>query len=64
MSKIILNKSDIEEITRVIKDHDIQHFKLVYKPNAIGYIIDIQYSTKIHGKMCTVKVPITGVETW
>lgn len=64
MSKISLNKSDIEEITKVLNDHGIQYFNLVYKRNAIGYCIDLEYNTPINGTMCKVIVPITGVEEW
>jgi len=64
MSKIALNKSDIEEITRVINDHGIQYFNLVYKQNAIGYTVDLEYNTEINGRMCRVIVPVVGVEEW
>ena len=64
MSKIALNKSDIEEITRVINDLEIQYFKLVYEQNTIGYSIDLEYSTTINGRMCTVIVPVVGIKEW
>jgi hypothetical protein len=64
MSEIALNKSDIEEITKVLNDHGIQYFNLVYKQNAIGYCIDLEYSTEINGRMCTVIVPVVGIEEW
>ena len=64
MSKIHLNKSDIEEITKVLNAHEIQYFNLVYKQNAIGYCIDLEYNTAINGTMCKVVVPVVGVEEW
>ena len=64
MSEIALNKSDIEEITKVLNDHGIQYFNLVYKQNAIGYCIDLEYNTAINGRMCTVIVPVVGVDRW
>jgi len=64
MSKIFLNKSDIEEITKVLNDHGIQYFNLVYKQNSIGYCIDLEYNTPINGTMCKVVVPVVGVEEW
>ena len=64
MSKIALNKSDIEEITRVINDLEIQYFKLVYEQNTIGYSIDLEYNTPINGRMCKVIVPVVGIEEW
>jgi hypothetical protein len=64
MSKIALNKSDIEEITKVLNAHEIQYFNLVYKQNSIGYCIDLEYNTAINGTMCRVIVPVVGVEEW
>ena len=64
MSKIHLNKSDIEEITKVLNAHGIQYFNLVYKQNSIGYCIDLEYDTAINGTMCRVIVPVVGVEEW
>jgi hypothetical protein len=64
MSKIHLNKSDIEEITKVLNAHEIHYFNLVYKQNSIGYCIDLEYDTAINGTMCRVIVPVVGVEEW
>ena len=65
MSKIILNANDITEISKIIEDYKVDHFTLTRNNiSAIGYSIDLEYRTEIKGRMCTVKVPVVGIEEW
>ena len=65
MNKIILNKSDITEISKIIEDYKVDHFTLTRNNiSAIGYSIDLEYNTEIKGRMCTVIVPVVGIEEW
>ena len=65
MNKIILNSSDITEISKVIKEYKVDYFTLTRNNiSAIGYSIDLEYNTEIKGRMCTVIVPVVGIEEW
>jgi hypothetical protein len=65
MNKIILSASDITEISKVIEEYKVDYFTLVRtNVSAIGYSIDLEYSTTINGRMCTVIVPVVGIEEW
>jgi hypothetical protein len=65
MNKIILNANDITEITKVIEEYKVDYFTLVRtNVSAIGYSIDLEYSTTINGRMCTVIVPVVGINQW
>ena len=65
MNKIILSANDIKEITKVIEEYKVDYFTLVRtNVSAIGYSIDLQYSTTINGRMCTVIVPVVGINQW
>jgi hypothetical protein len=65
MNKIILSANDITEISKVIEEYKIDYFTLVRtNVSAIGYSIDLEYSTAINGRMCTVIVPVVGIEEW
>ena len=65
MNKIILSASDITEISKIIEEYKVDYFTLTRNNvSAIGYSIDLEYSTTINGRMCKVIVPVVGVEEW
>lgn len=65
MNKIILSANDIKEITKVIEEYKVDYFTLIRNDvSAIGYSLDLEYSTEINGRMCTVIVPVVGIEEW
>ena len=65
MNKIILSANDITEISKIIEEYKVDYFTLTRNNvNAIGYSIDLEYSTTINGRMCTVIVPVVGIEEW
>ena len=65
MNKIILNSSDITEISKIIEEYKVDYFTLTRNNvSAIGYSIDLEYSTTINGRMCTVIVPVVGIKEW
>lgn len=65
MSKIILSANDITEISKVIEEYKVDYFTLTRNNvSAIGYSIDLEYSTTINGRMCTVIVPVVGINQW
>jgi hypothetical protein len=65
MSKIILSADDIKEISKVIEEYKVDYFTITRNNvSPIGYSIDLEYSTTINGRMCTVIVPVVGTEKW
>ena len=65
MNKIILSANDITEISKIIEEYKVDYFTLTRNNvSAIGYSIDLEYSTTINGRMCTVIVPVVGIDQW
>jgi len=67
MNKIKLSANDIKEISKVIEEYKVEadYFTLTRNNvSAIGYTLDLEYSTEIKGRMCTVIVPVVSVHQW
>lgn len=65
MTKITLNRADINEISKALLKFDIDHFTLVKNDGSgVGYTIDVEYQTRMKDDLVTVKVPVVGVEDW
>lgn len=68
MTEINLNRADIEEVVKVLKEYpDIQAFKLIRRgESGIGYCVDLEYTTMSgpNGRPTVVRVEVAGVENW
>jgi hypothetical protein len=66
MNKITLNTQDIERITRIAQENNIDFFTLIHDngANGIGYTLEMEFTIDLHGRMANVRVPVVGVEDW
>lgn len=66
MKKIMMNPADIELISKVIKENNITgNFKVISTDDSgIGYTLDLEFQTEVNNRVCTVLVPICGVDNW
>lgn len=65
MTEIRLHRSEIEKITKLLdRFSNVNNFDLIYKTNAIGSTLDIQFQYKIVDLDATVILPVIGVESW
>ena len=66
MQKILLNLRDLEIIHKIVDENQVRVFELNQgdTDNGIGYILDMEFDTELHGRLVRVKVPVTTVEDW
>ena len=66
MQKIHLNLRDLEIIHKIVDENQVRVFELNQgdTDNGIGYILDMEFDTELHGRLVRVKVPVTTVEDW
>ena len=66
MQKIHLNLRDLEIIHKIVDENQVRVFELNQgdTDNGIGYTLDIEFQTELHGRLVRVKVPVTTVEDW
>jgi len=66
MQKIHLNLRDLEIIHKIVDENQVRVFELNQgdTDNGIGYTLDIEFDTELHGRLVRVRVPVTTVEDW
>ena len=66
MQKILLNLRDLEIIQKIVDENHVRVFELNQgnTDNGIGYTLDIEFDTELHGRLVRVRVPVTTVEDW
>ena len=66
MQKILLNLRDLEIIQKIVDENQVRVFELNQgdTDNGIGYTLDIEFDTELHGRLVRVRVPVTTVEDW
>ena len=66
MQKIVLNLRDLEIIQKIVDENQVRVFELCQDntDNGIGYILDMEFDTELHGRLVSVRVPVTTVEDW
>ena len=57
---------DLEIIHKIVDENQVRVFELNQgdTDNGIGYILDMEFDTELHGRLVRVKVPVTTVEDW
>jgi len=66
MSKIYLNKRDIERILEVIKENELEDtFTLIHdSTSGIGYTLNMEFDAELHGRVITARVVIADSTDW
>jgi len=62
---MILSKTDLEVINKIVEENNISFFKLYQKSGSgIGYTTDLEYETEINGRFATIKMPVATEDNW
>ena len=62
---MILNKTDLEVINKIVEENNISYFKLHQESGSgIGYITDLEFETEINGRVATVRMPVSTEDQW
>ena len=66
MIKIKLNLRDLGIIQKIVDENHVRVFELNQgdTDNGIGYTLDMEFDTDLHGRLVRVKVPVTTMEDW
>ena len=66
MQKILLNERDLGIIQKIMDENQVRVFELNQgdTDNGIGYTLDMEFDTELHGRLVRVKVPVTTMEDW
>lgn len=64
--EIYITPIELSIIQEVIDENNIAGpFKLVYDSSSgIGTTLDMEFDTDRHGRLATIRIPITGAENW
>lgn len=65
-TKITLTKADLDIINKIVEENNIVGaFDIVYTSGSgIGYCVDLEFPADINGREATIRIPVTGVESW
>lgn len=66
MNRIQINIADLKVINELVEKHNIkQGFDLIYENHAgIGYTLDMEWNTEIHGTPLRVTATIVDETDW
>lgn len=66
MLKMCITPEEIKKIQTILNENNIEHpFVLIYdNSSGIGATLDLEFDTKVNGRDATIRIPISGVESW
>ena len=64
--EIYITPQELSIIQQVIIENNIAcSFKLIYDcSSGIGSTLDMEFDADIHGRLATIRIPITDTENW
>lgn len=65
-TSIIINKEDLNIMQKIIEENQIAgSFTLHYENGSgIGYCLDLEFDTEVHGRLAKITVPVAGTDNW
>ena len=65
-TSIVIHKDDIDIIQKIIEENQIVGtFALHYENGSgIGYCLDLEFDTEVHGRLAKITVPVAGADNW
>lgn len=62
---IIMNTTDLERLTAIVKENNLTYFKLTQDAGSgIGYTTDIEFESEINGRTATVTMSVADSDNW
>jgi hypothetical protein len=60
-----ITKVDLDTINKIVEENNLERVKLIQdNSSGIGSILDLEYETDINGRKATVRIPVSGIESW
>ena len=60
-----ITKLDLDTINKIVEENNLERVKLIQdNSSGIGSILDLEYETDINGRKATVRIPVSGIESW
>lgn len=60
-----ITKLDLDTINKIVEENNLERVKLIQdNSSGIGSILDLEYETEINGRKATVRIPVSGIESW
>lgn len=65
-TSIVINKEDLAIMQQIIEENQIVGaFTLHYENGSgIGYCLDLEFDTQIHGRLAKISIPVANEENW
>jgi hypothetical protein len=65
-TSIVIHKNDIDIIQKIIEENQIVGaFALHYENGSgIGYCLDLEFDTEVHGRLAKICIPVTNEDNW
>jgi hypothetical protein len=65
-TSIVINRTDLDVIQRIIEENDIVGaFTLHYETGSgIGYCLDLEFDTEVHGRLAKISIPVANEDNW
>ena len=65
-TSIVIRKEDLDIMQRIIEENSIVGaFTLHYENGSgIGYCLDLEFDTAVHGRLAKITIPVANEENW
>lgn len=65
-TSIVINKADLDIMQKIIEENQIVGaFTLHYENGSgIGYCLDLEFDTEVHGRLAKIRIPIANEDNW
>ena len=65
-TSIVINKEDLAIMQKIIEENQIVgSFTLHYENGSgIGYCLDLEFDTEVHGRLAKISIPVANEDNW
>ena len=65
-TSIIINVQDLDTMRKIVEENQIVgSFTLHYENGSgIGYCLDLEFDTQVHGRLAKISIPVSDENNW
>ena len=65
-TSMVIRKEDLDIMQRIIEENQIVGaFTLHYENGSgIGYCLDLEFDTEVHGRLAKIVIPVANEDNW
>lgn len=65
-TSIIINVQDLDTMRKIVEENQIVGaFTLHYENGSgIGYCLDLEFDTQVHGRLAKISIPVSDENNW